>query len=141
MHKWAVWMAEKLKVDDLGLIPGATASASSSQCQHGESHMTTALTLQAFLGWSGAGFLYIDRFDLFWIAIGCLVGPCLFTCVMLVCFYDILAPETEVDGNMVGMAMTCVACLCPIATVVMWVWGIVIIANRGILDGAGCGLV
>ena len=45
------------------------------------------LTLQSFLGRFGGGFAYMDRWDLFWIAWGCLLGPCIFTCVVMVCFY------------------------------------------------------
>jgi len=68
-------MAEKLMVEHIEMIPGARTTASSS-CVHGDTHMTTALTLQSFLGRFGGGFAYMDRGDLFWIA-----------CVVMVCFY------------------------------------------------------
>ena len=95
------------------------------------------------------------RWDFFGVAWACLLGPCLCSCITL-CFChkkngqengryyrpddDEFVDKQTKDRTSRELMMMCVACMAPIATAVLWLWGVISIANKSLLCGDGCSL-
>jgi len=137
-NKFAEWISEKLTFESMST---ATPTTSEVKCKENDAiSADTALSLQIFFGPVGAGFAYMDRYDLFEYAWLCLLFPCIFVLVVVICFYDIFAPSKEESGGTIFIVISCFFFLAPICMFVLWFWGIVVIVNKSILDGNGCAL-
>ena len=101
-------------------------------CEDAGKDGTAAMWLTAILGTVGAGFGSIGRWTLFaiaWIIIGvggCLV-PCMCTCI---------CTDDEFREGLIKCWSLLVSC----GLTAYWIWSIVVIANRDIVDGNGCQL-
>jgi hypothetical protein len=116
------------------------------KCYNTGKSQTTALILQGipFTGVFGGGFGNIGRWDLFAIPISIIFGGCCLSitmcCCCAVCGNN--KEENALDDKeaMLKCYSSCFSCIYAITLLSLYVWGIVVIANKSILDGNGCEL-
>ena len=115
-------------------------------CEKSGKSLTTAIVLQAipFTGAFGSGFGNIGRWDLFAIPMSVIFGGCCFgicsICLIGVCKKENDDPLDDKEAYMLCYS-NCFGCLYGCTIFILWIWGIVIIATKSILDGNGCELV
>ena len=106
-----------------------------------------AMVLQAipFTGIFGSGFGNIGRWDLFAIPMSVIFGGCclgiISTCCIGFCKQeneDVVLSDREA---LLKCYTSCFSCMYTIVIISLYIWGIVLIANKSILDGNGCQLV
>ena len=106
---------------------------------------TPAIILQAipFTGGFGSGFDNIGRWDIFGYYMIGIFGSIGFACVFNCCYMCKTVAKSTTDGEQSCMMSinSCYFCLYGVAVMVGWIWGIVVIANKEVLDGNGCKLV
>ncbi len=122
-----------------------------NKCEETGPKFVPALVLQAIpvTGVFGAGFGNMGRWDIFGIYMGVVFGP--FALLILACccamFGACAQNEDRLDcAKCMG---SCFGCLWSIAIVSLWIWGIVIIANKDVTgppqiwynESVSCGLV
>ena len=98
------------------------------ECNEAGKEFLPALLLQIFLGAFGSGFGNIGRWDIFGIFMSVLFGGCLFVCCCGMCCHCINKKEEQEGATALGTK--CGGCLWSLAISVMWIWGIVVIANK-----------
>ena len=98
------------------------------ECNEAGKEFIPALLLQIFLGAFGSGFGNIGRWDIFGIFMSVLFGGCLFVCCCGMCCHCINKKEDQEGATALGTK--CGGCLWSLAISVMWIWGIVVIANK-----------
>ncbi len=92
-----------------------------------------ALVLQAIplTGYFGSGFGNMGRWDIFGIYMGVMFGGCALICFCACCMAckKVNSEEQDLtDGWLI--ASNCCGCLVTIALTTLWIWGIVVIANK-----------
>lgn len=93
-----------------------------------------AIILQSIpvTGVFGSGFGNIGRWDIFGIYMAVVFGPLLLLCLGL-CVSLCRTSELEEDGlTWSSLIVTGFSCLYSIAIVSLWIWGIVVIASKGV---------
>lgn len=98
------------------------------ECNEAGKEFLPALLLQIFLGAFGSGFGNIGRWDIFGIFMSVLFGGCLFVCCCGMCCHCINKKEEQQGATALGTK--CGGCLWSLAISVIWIWGIVVIANK-----------
>lgn len=93
--------------------------------------------LQIFLGVTGAAYGYMDRWDWFSVAFVLFILPCCLCCYTLIT--GVSNAFKEDPGSMTGLVlvMYLFKCVLFVATIVIWIWGIVMISNKDLDDGNG----
>lgn len=136
MHKLGSFLASKLRMEK-----PLNDLAYKEKCK-GAPSMITALLLQIFLGWTGAGFGYMGRWDYFAMMLCLLFAPCILCCIA-VCF------TREDKGDRESIFRGCGACAAMLASCsgcasfAVQLWSIIMIANFSIKCGgeySGCNL-
>lgn len=100
-------------------------------CEEAGKEMVGPIILQAipFTGYFGSGFGNMGRWDIFgtyWIVLG---SGCVLTC-LCGCFGKcVFGGESDKEAGM-KLGTSCGSCLFATALTVMWIWGIVVIANK-----------
>ena len=110
------------------------------KCEDSGKDRISAIVLQSIpiTGVFGSGFGNIGRWDIFSIYMIIIFGGCFATC-LCTCFCNYLnGADTKEAATIAGSK--CCSILIAIAILVMWIWGIVMIANRNVLDLNGCEL-
>lgn len=122
-------------VDSVCLCSDDYATFGECQCCHKRKNQLTAFFLQFFLGPFGAGFFYLGKTKLGLATIACLTGGFGAVCV-LACIFSCLSSteERSFSGNI--FITICITCL-EIAAIVLWIYGIVVMATGDIQDGDG----
>ncbi len=102
-----------------------------------------ALILQCipFTGVFGSGFGNIGRWDIFTMYMAACFGPPLLMCVVAICYCfccppnDNTKPLLDDDDKSTGCHILSLAlgCVWGILLVVLWIWGIVTIAEKGVM--------
>lgn len=115
--------------------------------QTGYNHVTPiVLSAIPFTSMIGIGYAIIERWDLFGMQLGILLGPCCLICCMnFAAFYH----ENKDDGDvlnekasLIQVCSKCFSCCWVFALLIMWILSIIWVATPGeILDGDGCPLV
>lgn len=100
------------------------------ECQEDGKPFIPAIILQGipFTGFFGSGFGNMGRWDIFgyyWIVIGC---GCLCSCC--ICGGASCAADDDGKDSALKLGAGCGNCLTSIALTTMWIWGIVVIANK-----------
>ena len=102
-----------------------------SECEQAGKPFVPAIVLQGIplTGVFGSGFGNIGRWDIFGIYMGVMFGGCVFICCCAIgCAW---ATNTEDDkSSFVKLGTSCGSCIWAIAVITMWIWGIVVIANK-----------
>lgn len=98
------------------------------ECNEAGKEFLPALLLQIFLGAFGSGFGNIGRWDIFGTFMSVFFGGCLFVCCCGMCCHCINKKEDQEGATALGTK--CGGCLWSLAIIVMWIWGIVVIANK-----------
>jgi hypothetical protein len=98
------------------------------ECNEAGKEFLPALLLQIFLGAFGSGFGNIGRWDIFGTFMSVFFGGCLFVCCCGMCCHCINKKEDQEGATALGTK--CGGCLWSLAISVMWIWGIVVIANK-----------
>jgi hypothetical protein len=101
-----------------------------TQCEEAGKEFLPAIILQAIpvTGAWGSGFGNMGRWDIFgtyWIVLGC---GCLCSCCLSLVAKGVSKAEDNTEAVMVGCR--CGSCLLSVAMTIMWIWGIVVIANK-----------
>jgi hypothetical protein len=101
-----------------------------SNCEEAGKPFIPALVLQAipFTGYFGSGFGNMGRWDIFgtyWLVIGC---GCLCSCCMGLGAHCASQADDKTEAAACGGR--CGSCLLSIAMTTMWIWGIVVVANK-----------
>jgi hypothetical protein len=101
-----------------------------TECEEDGKPFMSAIILQSipFTGYFGSGFGNMGRWDIFgtyWLVIGC---GCLCSCCMSLGASCSADEEEKSAASKLGG--TCGSCLTSIALTTMWIWGIVVIANK-----------
>ena len=123
-------------------------SKNQGECeQQGYNHVAPmVLSAIPFTSIIGIGYAVIERWDLFGMQLGILLGPCCLICCMnFTAFYQ----ENKHDGDVLNetasyiqLCSKCFSCCWSVALLVMWILSIVWVATPGeILDGDGCPLI
>lgn len=114
------------------------------KCLDSGKDFTTAMILQGipFTGAFGSGFGFIERwdiFDLYMIAVFGGIGfVCLFNCGY--CCKTIACTTNDEEQGCMYCANMMFSCVYSMGITGFWIWGIVAIANKEVLDGNGCKL-
>ena len=110
-----------------------------AECISTGKEQTSALILQSvpFTGIFGAGFGNISRWDLFGVSMGLFFGICLFLCCTIFAGFFFCS---ETSTECLKCYTNCGGCIYSLIVMIWWIYGIVLIANREILDGNGCQL-
>tara|TARA_Y100000816_G_C26107240_1_gene588798 strand:+ start:2849 stop:3592 length:744 start_codon:yes stop_codon:yes gene_type:complete len=116
------------------------------KCYHTGKSQTTALILQGipFTGVFGSGFGNIGRWDLFAIPMSIIFGGCSLGIITMCCCLGCCnGDENGMNDKdaILNCYSSCFTCIYAITILALYIWGIVIIANKSILDGNGCELV
>ena len=103
------------------------------QCEEAGKPFAPAIILQAipFTGAFGSGFGNMGGWDIFGNYIACILGGCLFICCSG-CIASIGHTEEIDKSASVKLCTSVSSCLWSIAILTMWIWGIVVIANKEI---------
>ena len=117
-----------------------------AKCQGSGPDFTSAIVLQAipFTGAFGSGFGNMGRWDLFAIPMGVIFGGLVLLCVLACCLVGCSANSDDNDGTKEATSQVCgmcYGCLWSVAILSLWIWGIVMIATRGVKGPNGCPLV
>ena len=108
------------------------------QCKASGKDATTALLLQIFLGYLGVGFGYLENWFLFGIFWGVIGGFIFLLCAAGCC----CCRNPEDREATVRSLASCFSCLITVFVIVMYIYGIVIIAQKETgITGDGCPLV
>ena len=105
------------------------------ECNEAGRDYVPALVLQVIpvTGAFGSGFGNMGRWDIFGTYMAVLFGGFLLVCCCtIIASVAHLKSEEEVEGNTVALATNCGGCIWSIAVLTMWIWGIVVIANKEI---------
>ena len=110
------------------------------ECQPTGKKQTPALVLQSIplTGVFGAGFGNIARWDLFAISMGLSFGICIFLCCTTIGCGIFCS---ELSSECIKCYLNCGGCLYSLIVTIWWIYGIVLISNKEILDGNGCKLI
>lgn len=102
-----------------------------NQCEEDGKPFVPAIILQSipFTGAFGSGFGNIGRWDIFGTYMIIVFGGCLFVCC---CGMGCSCATKDKDDkdSFVKLGTNCGACIWSIAITSMWIWGIVVIANK-----------
>jgi hypothetical protein len=101
-----------------------------NECNEAGAEFLPALLLQIFLGEFGSGFGNMGRWDIFSIYMAVMFGGCLMVCCCGMCCNCINKEEDKESATIAGSK--CGSCLWAVAISTMWIWGIVVIANKEI---------
>ena len=106
-----------------------------AQCVESGKEYLPALILQGIplTGYFGSGFGNMGRWDIFGIYMGVMFGGCALICFCACCVACKVANSEEIhkDNTECGKLITnCNGCLLSIALTTLWIWGIVVIANK-----------
>jgi hypothetical protein len=102
-----------------------------NQCEEAGKEFMPAIILQSIplTGVFGSGFGNMGRWDIFTTYIIVIVGGCLFICCCgMGC--ACVSRQAEDSETFVKLGTQCGSLLFTIATVSLWIWGIVVIANK-----------
>lgn len=112
-------------------------------CQENGPKFVPALVLQAipFTGYFGSGYGNMGRWDLFGLSSGILFGGCLFICFFSVIVVLCTNSDNENKNTMGKCCSQCLSYIWAITITVLWIKGIVDIANKDIVGPNGCKLV
>ncbi len=105
------------------------------ECEEAGKEFMPAIILQGIpvTGVFGSGFGNMGRWDIFGTYMGIVFGGCAFVClcgcIAAVAHVDKEGPNEDGFGK---LAIQCSSCLWSITITIMWIWGIVIIANKEI---------
>jgi hypothetical protein len=111
------------------------------KCEGTGSKYISAIVLQSIpvTGIFGAGFGNIGRWDWFGIVFGGIwCGGFILICCCIGITSINLDANDLVTGITTGICISLFGCLWSIAIIAMWIYGIVVIANKDILGGNGC---
>ena len=119
-----------------------------NKCENDGKDRIAALVLQSipFTGVFGSGYGNIGRWDIFAIYMSVVFGGCLFLCVIgccgMLCLNDSDSSNDEsIKYDLpVKCCINCFAFIWSITILVLWIMGIVNIANKNVLDLNGCEL-
>jgi hypothetical protein len=93
----------------------------------------------------GIGYGIIERWDLFGMQLGILLGPCCLMCCLSICIARQTAdPDDNNDATEAGTIIfgKCVGCCWGVALLIFWILSMVWMSTPGeILDGDGCSLI
>ena len=103
-------------------------SSIKQECNEAGKEWLPALLLQIFLGAFGSGFGNIGRWDIFTTYMLIFFGGCVFICCCG-CLCHCANKEEDRNGA-VALGTKCGSCFWSIAITAMWIWGIVVIANK-----------
>lgn len=113
-----------------------------AKCAETGPKFTPAIVLQAipFTGVFGSGFGNMQRWDIFGIYMAVAFGP--IALLIIACCFAMAGccNQNEDRADCCKCIYSCIGCLWGIAILVMWVWGIVVIANKEIMGPNGCSL-
>ena len=101
------------------------------ECSEAGKEFVPALVLQSIplTGVFGAGFGNMDRWDIFATYMGVMFGGCCLIC-LCACIPAITNAEQDSGNRMSKLASNCGGCIWAISILVLWIWGIVVIANK-----------
>ena len=105
-----------------------------SKCEPAGKDFITPLILQSIplTGIFGSGFGNMGRWDIFGIYMGTVFGGCFLVCVAT-CLQLCSQTEAEFENKTAGKCMhSCITCLLAVAILVLWIYGIIVIANKEI---------
>ena len=119
-----------------------------NKCENDGKDRISALVLQSipFTGVFGSGYGNIGRWDIFAIYMSVVFGGCLFVCVIgccvILCLNDSDSSNDEsIKYDLpVKCCINCFVFIWSITILVLWIMGIVNIANKNVLDLNGCQL-
>lgn len=103
-------------------------SSIKQECNEAGKEWLPALLLQIFLGAFGSGFGNIGRWDIFTTYMLVFFGGCVLVCCCG-CLCHCANKEEDRNGA-VTLGTKCGSCFWSIAITAMWIWGIVVIANK-----------
>lgn len=98
------------------------------ECNEAGKEWLPALLLQIFLGAFGSGFGNIGRWDIFTTYMLVFFGGCVLVCCCG-CLCHCVNKEEDREGA-VGIGTKCGSCVWSIAITAIWIWGIVVIADK-----------
>jgi|UniRef100_A0A6C0AKA2 hypothetical protein len=103
-----------------------------SKCEPAGKEFIPAMILQGIpiTGVFGSGFGNIGRWDIFSTYMGLMFGGCLSICCCGICCNCMANENEKVSATQAGTK--CGSSLLSLAVTVLWIWGIVVIANREI---------
>lgn len=102
-----------------------------NQCEESGKEYIPALVLQCipFTGFFGSGFGNMGRWDIFGTYMAVVFGGCLFICCCgMACSFA--SKNQEDHESFVQLGTKCGSCLWSVAMLTIWIWGIVVIANK-----------
>ena len=107
-----------------------------SECEKVGPKFVPAIVLQAIpiTGVFGSGFGNMGRWDIFSIYMGVVFGPFILLIMYCCCFIIFCSKESESEdlSNNSKCIPQCFGCLWSITILILWIWGIVVIANKEI---------
>ena len=122
-----------------------------NECEETGPKFVPALVLQAIpvTGVFGAGFGNMGRWDIFGIYMGVVFGPLAVLILACCCAMFGVCAQNEDRLDCAKCMGSCFGCLWSIAIVSLWIWGIVVIANKEVTgppqiwynETVSCGLV
>jgi len=103
------------------------------ECDEAGKQFIPAIVLQSIpiTGAFGSGFGNMGRWDIFSTYMAAFFGGCAFVCLCGMCCSWATKNEDD-QSSFVKYGTTCGSCLWSLAITIMWIWGIVIIANKEI---------
>ena len=103
------------------------------QCEEDGKEFMPAIILQGIplTGAFGSGFGNMGRWDIFGIYMAVVFGGCGFVCICACCC-TIASKSAEDSESFVKLGTSCGSCLLSVAIISMWIWGIVVIANKDV---------
>uniref|UniRef100_A0A6C0CN78 Uncharacterized protein n=1 Tax=viral metagenome TaxID=1070528 RepID=A0A6C0CN78_9ZZZZ len=105
-----------------------------SKCKPAGKDFTAPLILQSIplTGIFGSGFGNMGRWDIFGIYMGTVFGGCFLACVAT-CLQLCSQTEADFENKSAGKCMhSCISCLLSVAVLILWIYGIIVIANKEI---------
>ena len=122
-----------------------------NKCEEAGPKFVPALVLQAIpvTGVFGSGFGNMGRWDIFGIYMGVVFGPLAVLILACCCAMFGVCAQNEDRLDCAKCMGSCFGCLWSIAIVSLWIWGIVVIANKEVTgppqiwynETVSCGLV
>ena len=103
---------------------------------------TPAMVLQAipFTGIFGSGFGNMGRWDIFGIYMAVVFGPTVLLIIACCCIMMGNCAQNEDRLDCWQCFISCFGCIWGVAILALWIWGIVVIANKEILGPHSCPL-
>lgn len=102
-----------------------------NQCEEAGKEFLPAIILQSIpiTGAFGSGFGNMGRWDIFTTYMIVTFGGCGFVCICACCC-TFASRNAEDSESFVKLGTNCGSCLLSIAIISLWIWGIVVIANK-----------